>query len=552
MVSPEGGPKDTTPPSVTGSDPANFSTGFTGKNIHIEFDEFINAETSGDKVLVSPPLADVPDYRLRGKGLVITFEDTLLSNVTYTIDFGNAIADITEGNKLAGYRYIFSTGAYLDSMALSGKVADAFNNQPAKSALVQLYPPHSDTIPSDSIPVLLKPRYVTRTKDDGTFAFTHISPGRYLIIALIDKSGDMLFNMPGEQVAFLDSLVTPWYEKPVVADTASADTLEADTSYYVTPAPVPSPLSLRIFEPKDSTQILDRSDILRDNMAQLVFRYPPSNLRIVPLNADSLAEWSLLERGTTGDTLTLWLLPGLPDTVILKVSADRMLNDTIELSRLFREPPKKGKKQESEVVKRLEVRDNIRGGLFNFLKGPLLLTTSYPLAKTDLSGLRIIDGKDTLQPEAAVVDSIRRKIAVRYRWTEGKPYLLFLPDSALMSLNGLANDTLRLRFKTAEARVYGNLKINVEVPEGTPQLIVQLMTEKEKVVEERTVKETGRISFDYILPANYKLKAILDRNSNGRWDSGDYFRKIQPELVVYFPRTLELRANWDIEETWKP
>jgi hypothetical protein len=117
-------------------------------------------------------------------------------------------------------------------------------------------------------------------------------------------------------------------------------------------------------------------------------------------------------------------------------------------------------------------------------------------------------------------------------------------------VNGLTNDTLRIRFKTSEARMYGNLKVNLAMPQGAGPLIVQLLTEKEKVVEEQVVKESGRISFNYLLPAKYKLKVIVDQNLNRRWDSGDYFRKIQPEEVIYFPRTLELRANWDVEETW--
>jgi uncharacterized protein (DUF2141 family) len=549
MVSPEGGPKDLTPPSVSGCDPPNYSTHFKGKSIRVDFDEFINAETSGDKILVSPPLNEPADYRLRGKSLVVAFEDTLLPGTTYTIDFGNTISDISEGNKLNGFKYAFSTGVVLDSLTLTGKVNDAFTTQAAKGVLVMLYVTDNDTIPPDSLPVLVKPRYVTRTQEDGSFAFTNLAPNSYKIIALNDKTGDMLFNTQGELIAFSDSLVTPWYEKPAVADTAASDSTRIDTAALV--AADAHPVTLRIFEPKDSLQSLDKSTLFKDRMAILIFRYPPQNLRLVPLNADSLSEWSIIEPGVFGDTLTLWFFNNVPDTVMIKVSAEKMKNDTIDLPVKYREVPRKGKKAVTEGPKRLEISENTRGGLLNYFRGPLILTASYPLTTINLSAIRLIDGKDTLKPVAAVMDSVRRKIMVRNNWAEGKPYQLLLPDSSLFSCNGLTNDTLRVRFKTSEARFYGNLKIDLALPEATGDVIVQLLTENEKVLEERVVNKSGRISFNYLLPAKYKLKAIVDQNFNHRWDTGDYFRNIQPEQVIYFPRTLELRANWDVEETWQ-
>jgi hypothetical protein len=547
-VSPSGGPKDITPPSVKACIPPNNSTWFKGKTIRVEFDEFVTAETSGDKILISPPLSEQPDYRLHGKGLNIVFADTLRPHTTYSIDFGTAISDITENNKLTGFRYAFSTGGVLDSLMLEGKVTDAFTTSPAKEVLVMLYTLDNDTVPPDSLPVLVKPLYMTRTKEDGSFSLTNLAPGKYKIFALADKSGDMLFNLKGEQIAFADSLVSPWYRHPAVPDTSSADSVAADTA--AVHANASQTISLRIFEPADSVQSLDKSTLVRDGMASLIFRYPPRDLRIVPLNLDSLAEFFLPDPGVTGDTMTLWLYGNLPDSVRLKVSADRMKTDTIEFPVKFTDPNKKPKKGVVEKPKPLEVTSNSRGGIFNHFKGPLILTTSYPLRSYDLSAIRLIDGKDTLKPAAVITDPVQRNIVVKHRWAEAKPYQLFIPDSALRSVNGLANDTLRVRFRTADARNYGNLKINLTVPEGIPQVIVQLMTDNEKILEEVVVNKTGRISFDYLLPSKYKIKFITDLNSNRHWDSGDYFRKIQPEPVSYFPRILDLRANWDVEENW--
>jgi hypothetical protein len=548
-VSPSGGPKDIAPPTVTGCTPPNYSVHFKGKTIRIDFDEFINAETTGDKILVSPPLPEQPDYRVRGKGLVITFADTLRPNRTYSIDFSTSISDITEGNKLLGFKYAFSTGSVLDSLTVAGKVTDAFTTAPVKDVLVMLYTLDNDTVPPDSLPVLIRPLYLTRTSEDGSFTLSNLASGSYKMFALEDKSGDMLFNFKGEQIAFADSLVSPWYSGPAVHDTAARDSLTADTlTLHGSP---PHALDLKLFMPTDSTQSLDKSALVRDRMINLIFRYPPHNLRIVPLNSDSLSDWCLMDPGILGDTLTLWLTGNLPDSVKLKVSADMMKNDTIDLPVHLNDTDKKGRKAAEEKPKPLEVRTNNQGGILNHFVSPLILTASYPLKKYDLSKIRLIDWKDTIRPAAAIFDSIHRRIVVRHKWAEARPYQLFVPDSAFLSVNGLANDTIRVRFRTADPRNYGNIKINLSVPDGIPQVIVQLMTSNDKVVEERIINKTGRVSFDYLLPAKYKLKVILDNNQNRQWDSGDYFRKVQPEKVICFPRILDLRANWDIEESWQ-
>lgn len=552
MVSPEGGPKDLTPPTVKDYDPPNNSTQFTGKTIRIDFDEFINIESSGNKILVSPPLDEAPDYRLRGKSLLVVFQSPLRPEKTYNIDFGSAVSDITENNKMTGLRYAFSTGNTLDSMVLNGRVIDAFTTLPAKEVLVMLYNPHNDTVPSDSLPLRVKPDYLTRTTENGGFVLTNLAPGAYKLFALADKTGDMLYNIAGEQIAFADTLVMPWYERPSVTDTAMADSTAQDSTRIdsVTARHESHSVQLRLFEPKDSTQSLDKSNLLRDRMAVLVFRYPAVNLRIVPLNADSTAPWYLAEWGKAGDTLTLWLNGTLPDTLHLKVSADKMKNDTIDMPVKYREPEKKARKAEEEKPKPLDITFNSRGGVINQFKTSLILTTSYPLVRMDFSSVRLIAGKDTLTPEMEIMDSIHRNILIRHKWTEGGSYQLIIPAGTFQSFNGLVNDTVRTRFKAAESRAFGNLKINLEIPEGIPQVVVQLLNDNDKVLEEQVINKTGRMSFDYLLPAKYKLKVVLDRNMNRRWDTGDYFHNIQPETVICFPRTLDIRANWDVEETW--
>lgn len=540
--SPEGGKKDIIPPAVTTCNPPNHSTHFKGKNIYIEFDEFVNAETSGDKILISPPVDKAPDYRLRGKTLIVSFDDSLHPNTTYSIDFGKSITDITENNVLPDFRYAFSTGDVLDSLSVTGTVTDAFTTLPVKDVLVMLYPSQNDTIPADSMPVRMKPFFMTRTGEDGRFSLTNLAPGMYRIFALSDKTGDLLYNSLGESIAFADFLISPWYEKPVTVDTSS----RPDSTL---PAPVtPSPVKLRMYEPKDSTVTLDKAFLSRDRMASLVFSYAPKQLHIVALNVDSLTRCYLMEPNAGGDTVTLWFTGDLPDLLSFRITATKMAPDTISLPVMKPSLGKKTKKE--EVQKGFDISPNTRGGVLNYFKYPLVLTSAIPMKTANLGAIRLIDGNDTLSPVSAI-DSIKRRITIEHKWIEGKTYQVFIPDSALINVNGAANDTLRIPVKATELKNYANLTLNVGIPSDTPRVIVQLLSEDEKVVEEQMINKTGRISFNYLLPAKYKIKAILDLNMNNRWDSGDYFRHIQPEAVSYFPRTLELRANWDVEETWE-
>ena len=527
-VSPEGGPKDTSPPEPVRFSPPENSVNYTGRTIRIDFNEFINAETSGDKILVSPPLTENPEYRLRGKTLVVAFRDSLLPNTTYSIDFGRSISDITENNKIPGLRYAFSTGETIDSLVLRGSVTDAFTALPVKGALVMLYALTEDTIPPDSLPMLVRPKYMTRTGDDGTFMLSNLGPGPYKMFSLADKSGDLLFNVTGEQIAFLDSLAVP-----------------------LPPQASGPAWSFRMFTPRDSLQFLDDVKTVRERMVNLIFRNPVRNLRLIPMNADSSLSWCILEPGMNGDTVTLWLTGELPDTLQLKIQADHMPDDTAQILVKYSEPQKKGKKAEGGPAKRLEIEPNTRGGVLNQFKTPLILTASYPLSGCDLNSIFLVRGNDTVSIQASFSDSARRHIRTIHPFAEGTVYQVFIPGGSFVSVNGLKNDTLRIPFRTSESGNFANLKINLKFPEGASQVIVQLMNEKENLLEQQVLKEPGRISFDYLLPGKFKIRAIVDQNQNTRWDSGDYLHKIQPETVFYFPRILELRQNWDVEETWE-
>jgi hypothetical protein len=566
-VTPEGGPKDTKPPKVIFSDPPNFSIRFADNSVRVGFDEYVNLKNQATEVFVSPRLKEPPDLKIRGKDIVIKLDDSLAPATTYSITFGKAIADVNENNVLEGFTYVFSTGEYIDSLTIRGRVISAFDRQPAKDLFVLLYIDNNDTIPFDSLPVKVPPYYVTKTNSEGSFTFSNIRNSPVKIIALGDLNSDLIFNQPTEKIAFLDSTLHPVFIPVPVADSVKKDTTPAppsagdslrarlndSTVKTDTARPGSKPgqeYTLMLFEETDSVQRILKSGLVREGMLLITFRYPARAIALTPLNFDTVpAPWWQEEYSAGNDSLTLWLRKGLPDSLFARVSVNDSILDTLRIDLKKKELKKKSDKgaREGEVLTMIS---SAQSGILNQYKTGLVLTFAYPLAKYDFSGFRLIEGKDTLRPEIVFSDSLRRKLLLKHAWKEDEKYQLFLPDSLLFGINGLTNDSIAQPFRTMAARELGNLVVSVTFkPEC--QYVIQVLNEKENVIyAQKVLKEPGPVKFEYLAPGKFKIKAIKDRNNNGKWDTGNYRKKLQPEEVYYLSKALEIRANWDVEEPW--
>jgi len=208
-VSPSGGPVDKEPPEVLNSEPPNFSVNFDKKIIQIVFNEFVKLNQPNQQVIISPPLKKMPQFKIRGKSVIIDIEETLFENTTYSIFFGNAIVDITEENPLVNYLYVFSTGNQIDSLAIAGEVVNAFNLEPEEDVFVMLHSAKNDTVPADSLPMLVRPLYIARTNEDGQFRLRYLRDEPLKIFALFDLNSNYLYDLPDEEIAFSDSLLLP-------------------------------------------------------------------------------------------------------------------------------------------------------------------------------------------------------------------------------------------------------------------------------------------------------------------------------------------------------
>jgi hypothetical protein len=571
-VSPQGGAKDVNPPIVVACDPPNLATKFKKNSFRIDFNEFINLKNAATEIFISPPLKSALDTRLKGKSLIVSIEDSLTPNTTYSITFGNAIIDLTEGNALKGFNYVFSTGEFVDTLSLQGTLLNAFDLKPQKDVFVELFMNNNDTLPLDSLPLKVAPYYITKTDDQGNYLFRNLQHGQFKLFALADQNGDLIFNQPSEKIAFYDSLVKPYYILVPKVDTNRIDSLlpEKTTSNKDR---IINPDSLRktdsilkadsikqrfrnypsyalfLFQETDSVQRLLKSAFPVKGLVFLTFRFPVNDLRLVPLNFDSIAPWYIEEKSKRGDSVRLWITRPDVDSLVAKVISGNAIMDTIQLEVIKKASARKLTDQEKQE-KLIMVNSASNAGL-NQYKNKLLVTFSYPLVKWNFKEVLLISDKDTIHPDISFADSIKRSIVIHHNWEEEKSYKILIPDSVFFGIQNFSHDSIIMEFRTKAEKDFGNLIVAMNMEKRPGQYLVQLWNEKETTLyEEHLINSSGNINFNFMIPGKYKLKAIHDRNRNKQWDTGNYKLNIQPEEVIYLPKTVEIRSNWDVEEIW--
>jgi len=572
-VSPVGGPKDITPPRMVLAEPPLYQTNFENEKIRIYFNEYIELKEVQKQVIISPPMTEQPEFKIRGKSLLIELNEPLKDSTTYNIFMGNAIVDITEGNPATNFQYVFSTWDVVDSLSLEGNVKDAFTLEPVAGVNIMLYLDNNDTLPFDSLPYYIRPYFMSRTNDSGNYRLNNLPDKDFMLFALEDGNSNLIFDQPSERVAFLDSLIHPYYIEPpveILPDSLMADslgimpdsleissiikryssTIVADSLYVSDSLAADSVnhkqpfYSLRLFQELDSIQRFIKVTLVKNNQLMFVFKRPAIHPEIRFLNVHP-GEYAFLEEWNTDhDTLTHWITHTEKDTLIFAVKDKFMDFDTVEVS--LRKKLSRKEEKESEKISPLKYKIiNSTPDLDKALK----ISFAYPIAKIDTSGFFMVEGEDTLGMHIQFTDSIKRKAEINRKWIEKTFYHLIIPDSAFTDILDQSNDTIDIHFTTKSPEDYGNLFLNLSVPDSTSNYIVRLM-QKDKIIREQSVDENSKLSFKYLLPGDYIIKIIEDKNKNGKWDTGDYIQHIQPETVLLFDKVITVRANWDIEEDW--
>ncbi|MCR4816045.1 MAG: Ig-like domain-containing protein [Bacteroidales bacterium] len=531
---PTGGPKDTEPPRILSASPANSTLNFNGDEFYIAFDEYVVLKDVENNILVSPPLKNKPEYRTKGKGVQVRLKDTLLENTTYLFQFKNAIADFNEGNLLPSLNYVFSTGSYIDSMTVGGRVTEALTHEPLEDAVSVWLMSLSDgeifmTTWGDSTASAPTIAYTTRCDKDGTFRFNHIRPGTYNIFAIKDENKNQQLD-PGEGVAFLPQHVEAKNSKDsVVVGNTLLSAADIDT------------VQLFLFTPKNDKQRITSSNFVAAGKIRITSMLPMTDPTI--LSGDEEVTWHL---NKSRDTLTLWTFRQKCDSIQLIVSDPSGIQDTM---RLRWRPKKAGLNQLPQ--------NNIR---LNYSKLPffdtLAILFSTPLAALQsgdsiVTIMRLKDSSVTICSALLYYDFL--KAAIPYNFIQGEKYAVSIAKGRLKDLYNQDIDSLRAVVEVSRADDYGNLKMQL-VDSGNSvesPLTVQLLDEKGKVLSERSAVVNDYVEFKNLKPAKYRIRAIVDDNGNGKWDTGDFAHRLQPERVLYFPKILDIRANWDFDEKFE-
>ena len=587
-VAPTGGPQDTTPPKVVETVPENHSTNFIGKRIEITFDEYITLENANQNVMISPPLSEKPDIKLKNKTVVVKFKETLEPNTTYTINFGSAIKDLHEGNQFKDYVYSFSTGDHIDTLSIAGKVLNAEDKKPVDGVYVSLYAADRDNL--DSLPITTPPNYITKTDKEGNFNLAGLADKKYLIFALKDANANLYFDLPNEEVAFLDTLVPasyPWTApKPQILDTTRVDSMliindsilsipadsllkvNQDSLIIISDTLQIKPqdtLPQRVFDQKalnlilymfteiDSTQVLLEKKLVEEGMLRFVFRHPakeavvmtpemlPDSFNLVPIHS---AEY---------DTVWWYFTPNVKDSLWVQVKYDTLINDSSHYNLKFKEPG--GNKRRKSEPKKLTVSNNTlgRGGL---IPGEdLILKFPEPIINYQMSDSAVFKRDTTVYYDKLAfepADEYGTKYRLTTPFSADSSYSFEIPDSVFWSIRGRTNDVIKTDFHVLKDDEYGNIYITVIPPEGIKQVVVQLTNENGKVLKQETITQKQEVMFEYLMPAKYKLRALLDADGNGKWSTGNYHRRTLPETIVDYKNPLEIKAGWDIDldEAW--
>ena len=508
--SPSGGPKDITPPKLTRTEPENFSTNFKAKKIRLYFDELIKLEDVQNQLVVSPPFknpATITPMGAPSKSIEVVIKDTLRENTTYTINFGQSIVDNNEGNPNSFLSYVFSTGDYLDSLTLSGAVKDAINRKADEFISVMLY--EIDSTYTDSTIYKQPPMYITNTGDSlPFFELRNLKAGKYALFGLKDVNKNNMFDQGQDKIGFIEDTIT------LPTDSIYGINLFREQLNYK-----PSVPSLAA----NNKIIFGYQGDYRDMVIETLTTLP-----------DSVSTAILKERDK--DTLNYWFTPTDLDSIIFTVRNDKVqVLDTFTVK--MRNLPMDSLKVSSSV-----------NGTFNF-EDTFSILVNTPIAAMDTSNISLMVSDSIPAPYTYELDTLGNKIDFDFETEPNQKYSFSLLPGAITDFFGIQNDTLAYNLSTSSFADYGNLRMilsgEVEFP-----VIVQLTNEKGEVQREIFATEPQAFEFNNLNPGNYVARIIFDENGNGKLDTGNYLEKRQPEEISYYPGTIEIRANWEKEETF--
>jgi uncharacterized protein (DUF2141 family) len=581
MGNPDGGWYDETPPHVVSTTPQDGGVNVKNKHIIINFNEYIKLDNPTENVVISPPQIESPEIKTEGKRISVKLVDSLKANTTYTIDFSNGISDNNEGNPLGNYTYSFSTGDHIDTLEVSGYVLEADNLEPVKGILVGLYSNLSDTA-FTKLPMLR----VSKTDSRGHFTIKGIAPGQYHIYALQDADGDYIFGQKSEMLAFDENLVEPFCRPDTRQDTTWMDSLHIAsiqrvpyTHYF------PDNLCLRAFNEIVTNRYFVKAERREANHFTLFYTYGDSILpTIEPLNFKATEASYIVEPSAQRDTITYWLRDTAlvnQDTLNIVLhsrvtdSTGVLTNqaDTLQiLSKDTYAHRQKEQQRKWDEWKKQQDKKKRKGQPYDSIMPPeelklsvspagdmdpdqnLTILSPQPLENVDTAHIHLY----VHQPEDSLwyperYELIRRNsltYTVRAEWRPEMEYSFEVDSATFRSIYGIPAKSMKVGLKVRSLDSYATLLVTLMGMNGH-DVVAELLNTSGEPIKSMTT-QNGQAEFYYIKPGQYYLRIINDRNGNGKWDTGDYSKKLQPEEVYYYPEAIDCKAKWDVNFSWDP
>ncbi|NQX80562.1 MAG: Ig-like domain-containing protein [Flavobacteriaceae bacterium] len=503
---PTGGEKDETPPVLLMSKPVNESVNFKIQKIKIYFDEYVKFNKVNEQLVVSPPLkypAKLSPLGYPSKYITIELKDTLHENTTYNFNFGNSIVDNNESNPFKNFKYIFSTGDYIDSLTVEGNIKDALMMDMQKNTTVMLYPYEGFY---DSIVYKEKPRYIANTLDSTYFKITNIRAGKYFMVTIKEKTNDYLFAPKSDKIGFLKNEIT----------------IPADTIYNI--KIFKEVLDFKMLRPTESVQ------------GKIIFPYEGKpeglDIRLLTKVPDSI-KYSFIPE-VDKDSLNFWFTHSKDiDSLLFIASKDDYIDTlTVRLRTTLKD---------SMVIKKSH-----SGSIPMFKR--FKIHTNRPISYIDTAFISLVKDSIPVSYKASVSEN-KDFVYLDFEKEYDSKYKFELLPGAITDFYESTNDTLACGLNVLAETKLGIIRLKLSSEDKYP-VIVELRDSKNITIIEKWIEENKTIEYKDLTPGDYTIKITIDSNRNKIWDTGNFLRKEQPEKIFIFPKTISVRENWDLEESF--
>ncbi|NIJ44121.1 hypothetical protein FHR24_000560 [Wenyingzhuangia heitensis] len=500
MGSPDGGPKDSIPPVMAIAKPMNKTTSFKQQKIVILFDEYIKFEKLNSQLIISPPMEKKPEIKpLSGvsKKITIEFLDSLAPNTTYTINFGNSIVDNNEGNELGRFSYVFSTGTFLDSLSVAGKIIDPLDEEEVENISIMAYKNANDTLIGN-----YTPNYLTNTLKSNIYQLENLSEANYKVIALEDKNNNYKYDKGIERIGFIDhsiDLNTPIDSIDFILFKELKDN--------------------RIYSPKQTSG------------NQLIIGYQGNKIPSIQIKGTTPNNY-LISKQPTKDSLYIWFKELVTDSLYIKVEQDTLIeNYTYKL----RELKKDSLELQSLIKSVLHPNDSLK------------FSTNNPVNFVNNDSIQLFESDSIPVSYKVISDNKKHQLWIDFERETNKNYSLILKDHAFTDFFDTKNHYKKINFSTQDSEEYGDIILDISNPNNI-NLIVELYNTKSKYKSTQITNSSTKISFTKLEPKEYRVRIIKDFNKNNQFDNGNFNTQTQPEIIYNFPKIINLRANSEINE----